>query len=88
MKIKNNFELEEQDILTGSRILKSSKTKNRIDYFYEHADDNFLIKNNILNKEDFFNKFKNYRRALKVLKLKFLKVIFHLSFLRFFFLIV
>ena len=61
MKIDKKFNLEKQEILSGSRILKNNRTKNRIDYFYDNADKNYLVKNNILDKESFSKKFLNYR---------------------------
>ena len=50
MEINKKFNLEKQEILSGSRILKNNKTKNRIDYFYDHAEENYLVKNSILDK--------------------------------------
>ena len=63
MKINQKFNLEKQEILSGSRILKSNKTKNRIDYVIENANESYLVKNNILNKKNFIEKFRDYRKA-------------------------
>lgn len=63
METNKKFNLEKQEILSGSRILKNSKTKNRIDYFYKNAQENYLVKNNILDVETFKKKFKDYREA-------------------------
>ena len=63
MKINKKFNLEKQEILSGSRILKNKKTKNRIDYFYENAEENYLVKNNILEVNNFKKKFRDYRQA-------------------------
>ena len=63
MMIKKKFHLKKQEILSGSRILNNNKTKNRIDYFFENADDNYLVKNNILGKKKFLKKFQDYRKA-------------------------
>ena len=63
MKSNQKFNLEKQEILLGSRILKNYRTKNRIDYFYEHSEENYLVKNNILSKERFSKKFRDYRNA-------------------------
>jgi MoaA/NifB/PqqE/SkfB family radical SAM enzyme len=63
MKTNKNFNLEKQEILSGSRILKNNKTKNRIDFFNENASENYLVKNNILDKENFLKKFQEYRNA-------------------------
>lgn len=63
MNNNKKFNLEKQEILLGSRILKNNKTKNRIEYFYENAEQNYLVKNNILDKESFSKKFKKYRAA-------------------------
>ena len=63
MKTNKKFNLEKQEILLGSRILKNYRTKNRIDYFYEHSEENYLVKNNILSKESFSKKFRDYRNA-------------------------
>ena len=63
METNKKFNLEKQEILSGSRILKNRKTKNRIDYFKENAEENYLVKNNILDKETFRKKFLDYRNA-------------------------
>ena len=63
MEINKKFNLEKQEILSGSRVLKNNKTKNRIDYFYDHAEENYLVKNDILDKESFKKKFQYYRTA-------------------------
>ena len=63
MKTNQKFNLEKQEILSGSRVLKSNKTKNRIDYIIENVDESYLVKNNILDKKNFIEKFKNYRKA-------------------------
>ena len=63
MTIHGKFNFEKQKILSGSRILKNKKTKNRIDFFFENADDNYLVRNNILDKKDFLKKFQDYRKA-------------------------
>lgn len=63
MKTNKKFNLEKQEVLSGSRVLKNNKTKNRIDFFYENASQNYLVKNNILDKESFSKKFKEYRNA-------------------------
>ena len=62
METKKKFNLEKQEILSGSRILKNKKTKNRISYFYENAEENYLVKNDILDVESFKQKFKDYRK--------------------------
>ena len=51
METNKKFNLEKQEILSGSRILKNRKTKNRIDYFKEN------------DKETFRKKFLDYRNA-------------------------
>ena len=48
MKTNKKFNLEKQEILSGSRILKNYKTENRIDYFHKYAEENYLVKNQIL----------------------------------------
>ncbi len=63
MKTNKKFNLEKQEILSGSRILKNNRTENRIDYFYKNAEENYLVKNNILDKESFSKKFQDYRNA-------------------------
>ena len=63
MKTNQKFNLKKQDILSGSRVLKSNQTKNRIDYIIENVDESYLVKNNILDKKNFIEKFKNYRKA-------------------------
>ena len=63
METNKKFDLEKQEILSGSRILKNKKTKNRISYFYENAEENYLVKNDILDVESFKQKFKDYRDA-------------------------
>ena len=61
METNKKFNLEKQEILSGSRILKNHKTENRIDYFHKYAEENYLVKNNILDKEQFREKFQEYR---------------------------
>ncbi len=63
METNKKFNLEKQEILSGSRILKNYKTENRIDYFHKYAEENYLVKNNILDKEKFRKKFQEYRIA-------------------------
>lgn len=63
METNKKFNLEKQEILSGSRILKNNKTKNRIEYFNENANENYLVKNNILDEETFKKRFLNYRNA-------------------------
>lgn len=63
MKINQKYNLEKQEILSGSRILKNKKTKNRIDYVINNVDESYLVKNNILDKEKFLKKFQEYRKA-------------------------
>ena len=53
MKTNQKFNLKKQDILSGSRVLKSNQTKNRIDYIIENVDESYLVKNNILDKKNF-----------------------------------
>ena len=53
------FNLEKQEILSGSRILKNYKTKNRINFFLENAGENYLVKNKILDANTFKKNFKN-----------------------------
>ena len=50
-----NFDLKEQDVLIGSRVLNSDTTKNRIEYFINNVEDNlcgyaynFDIKNRLV----------------------------------------
>jgi len=66
VKIDKNksFKLEKQEILPGSRILKTKNTKNRIDYFIENIENNYSFKNTNLfkNKEELINEFKIYRK--------------------------
>ena len=57
------FNLEKQEILSGSRILKNYKTKNRINFFLENAGENYLVKNKILDANTFKKKFQEYRNA-------------------------
>ena len=40
VKKEKNFELKKQDILTGSRVLNSNTTKNRIEYFIDNVESN------------------------------------------------
>ena len=60
----SNFELEKQEILPGSRIIKTKNTKNRIDYFINNIEHNYTLKNTSLfkNKTDLINEFKDYRK--------------------------
>ena len=63
--IKNrSFKLEKQEILPGSRIIKTKNTKNRIDYFIDNIEDNYSFKHTNLfkNKKDLINNFKIYRK--------------------------
>ena len=39
-----NFDLKEQDVLIGSRVLNSDTTKNRIEYFINNVEDNLSFK--------------------------------------------
>ena len=59
-----NFKLEKQEILPGSRIIKTKNTKNRIDYFIDNIEDNYSFKHTNLfkNKTDLINEFKIYRK--------------------------
>ncbi len=63
VKKERNFKLEKQEILPGSRIIKTKNTKNRIDYFIENIEDNYSFKHTNLfkNKSDLINEFKIYR---------------------------
>jgi len=58
-----NFNFKEQEILLGSRILNNSRTESRVDFFVKNADDNYSVKNNILDKKSFLKKFIGYREA-------------------------
>lgn len=63
MKTDQKFNFEEQEVLSGSRILKNSYKKNRIDYVIKNVEESYLVKNNILDKQTFLKKFQEYRKA-------------------------
>ena len=42
METNKKFNLEKQEILSGSRILKNNKTENRINYFNKYAGKKLL----------------------------------------------
>ncbi len=63
METNKKFNLEKQEILSGSRILKNNKTENRINYFNKYAGKNYLVKNGIMDEESFRKKFQDYRNA-------------------------
>lgn len=66
VKIKDsqNYKLEKQEILPGSRIVRTKNTKNRIDYFIENIEHSYSYKHtkNFKNKEELINIFKTYRK--------------------------
>ena len=58
METNKKFNLEKQEILSGSRILKNNKTENRINYFNKYAGKNYLVKNGIMDEEILEKNFK------------------------------
>ena len=63
-----NFDLKEQDVLIGSRVLNSDTTKNRIEYFINNVEDNlsFNLGYKTPNKKkDLCEKFLKYRQLWK-----------------------
>ena len=68
VKKEKNFELKKQDILTGSRVLNSNTTKNRIEYFIDNVESNLsyiLEKKNLNKKKELCEKFIKYRNLWK-----------------------
>ena len=63
-----NFDLKEQDVLIGSRVLNSDTTKNRIEYFINNVEDNLSFKLGYKTpnkKKDLCEKFLKYRQLWK-----------------------
>ena len=55
VKKEKNFELKKQNVLTGSRVLNSNTTKNRIEYFIDNVESNLSLywKKKILIKKNY-----------------------------------